>query len=461
MEKPEFKQFGITQEKYDFIKSRKDKVQSMLFQTFVIIGVLAGIIGTLSLLVSVWSEEESKLSLLVRIFIMGIIFVGIGCAVGLMVGAITQGLYISFLKISSPMYRRVIEYESAKEKYESWWVRNQKEFWLMLGGKKFEVELAYLYSKLGYKVNLTPDKADQGIDIKLEKNDKKIIVQCKAHKNPVGPHIVRDLYGTLIHSKTDEAILASISGFTSGVREYVKEKPIKLISLDDIINMQKELDKKLEIHNETWKDRERENEMELKERLKEEKKREKEEEMEKEKERELDNVMVSQVEKEEKEVKEKLEPENGAARRDTEIEPYKILYDYREILRRPDIDQFQGGPPESMLPYSKHEIKDAIKSELLKETDIAGIEHLKNLYESLSKFIPDEEAKVMREWWDKIQLDFKEGMVDREKILVSEVDDQSYFLALDKEVQNIIIKIREEARLLKSEINKFIEEKEK
>jgi len=197
---------------------------------------------------------------------------------------------------------------------------------------------------------------------------------------------------------------------------------------------------------------------------KEDEKREKEEEEIrelKEGEGELDYVPVPQVEKEEKEENNKLVPEDETPRRGSEIEPYKIIHDYREIFRRSDMDQFQGGSPESMLPYSEQEIKDAIKSELLKETDNAGIEHLRNLYESLSRFIPDKEAKIMREWWDKVQLDFKEGMEDWEKILVSELDDQGYFLALDKQVQNTINKIREEARSLRSEINKFIEEKEK
>lgn len=84
---------------------------------------------------------------------------------------------------------------------------------------------------------------DKGIDIKLTKDGKNMIVQCKAHKNPIGPSVVRELYGTLVSSKADEAILASISGFTAGVIEFVRDKPIKLISLNDILEMQKTVQK--------------------------------------------------------------------------------------------------------------------------------------------------------------------------------------------------------------------------
>lgn len=107
-----------------------------------------------------------------------------------------------------------------------------------LDGKAFEQELAALYTKSGFKARLMPAGGDGGVDIVLEKNGKTTIVQCKAHKSPVGPHVARDLYGTLIHFEASEAILASISGFTSGVRAYVEGKPIKLLGLDEIIEMQ-------------------------------------------------------------------------------------------------------------------------------------------------------------------------------------------------------------------------------
>ncbi|MFQ5862788.1 MAG: restriction endonuclease [Candidatus Brocadiales bacterium] len=69
------------------------------------------------------------------------------------------------------------------------------------------------------------------------KDGQKIVIQCKAHKAPVGPGVVRDLYGTLINEKADKALLASVSGFTKGVFEFIEGKPIELIGLNQIIQL--------------------------------------------------------------------------------------------------------------------------------------------------------------------------------------------------------------------------------
>jgi HJR/Mrr/RecB family endonuclease len=51
----------------------------------------------------------------------------------------------------------------------------------------------------------------------LYKDGKKIVVQCKAHRNPVGPNVVRELYGTMFHAGADAAKLVALGGFTQGV----------------------------------------------------------------------------------------------------------------------------------------------------------------------------------------------------------------------------------------------------
>ena len=116
---------------------------------------------------------------------------------------------------------------------------------ISINGNKNETELeravANLYAKLGYESSVTRGSGDQGIDIILKKNGRTIVVQCKAHKKPVGPHVIRDLYGTFIKSNADEAFLVSLAGCTSGVIEYVKGLPIKLVCIEDIIEMQKQI----------------------------------------------------------------------------------------------------------------------------------------------------------------------------------------------------------------------------
>ena len=51
------------------------------------------------------------------------------------------------------------------------------EHWMSLSGLQFERELAALYLKLGYDVQLTPTSGDEGIDLFLKKDNKTTIVQ--------------------------------------------------------------------------------------------------------------------------------------------------------------------------------------------------------------------------------------------------------------------------------------------
>ena len=75
------------------------------------------------------------------------------------------------------------------------------------------------------------------ITIILKKKDASYIVQCKAHKNPVGPSVIRDLYGTLVGSKCDVGILVNLGGFSQGVFDFVEGKPILLLDISDVVNL--------------------------------------------------------------------------------------------------------------------------------------------------------------------------------------------------------------------------------
>jgi restriction system protein len=113
--------------------------------------------------------------------------------------------------------------------------RRLADYWLTLDGLAFERELGNLYRRLGYDVKTTPVTGDDGVDLVLKKDGLTTIVQCKSHQQPVGPAIAREIYGALISSKADNAILACTSGFTTGVFAFVRDKPISLVSAKEIL----------------------------------------------------------------------------------------------------------------------------------------------------------------------------------------------------------------------------------
>jgi HJR/Mrr/RecB family endonuclease len=95
---------------------------------------------------------------------------------------------------------------------------------------------------MGFNAELTSRDTDRGVDIWIVKDGHRIPVQCKAHRRPVTPGAVRELYGTMQHFGTPAGILASVSGFTRGVSEYAAGKGIELVDLSTILSFQRRLE---------------------------------------------------------------------------------------------------------------------------------------------------------------------------------------------------------------------------
>lgn len=120
-------------------------------------------------------------------------------------------------------------FDAALKNAEEQELRTRERFWLSLSGHQFELELADLFKRLGYVVERTPGSRDHGVDLILRRGGRTTVVQCKRHTQPVGPAVARELYGTLVASKADEGILATVGGATSGVHAFFSDKPLRVI----------------------------------------------------------------------------------------------------------------------------------------------------------------------------------------------------------------------------------------
>jgi len=156
--------------------------------------------------------------------------------IGLLSTPLVQGIARMRLH-RHPKYRDFRAYQDTLFQHE----RAKRDFWLGLSGSAFERQLADLYRRVGYSAAVTAGSGDQGIDIILTRNGKRIIVQCKEHSKPVGPAVARELYGSLVASGADSAILACTSGFTIGVFDFVRDKSIELVDVEAIVRMQEKL----------------------------------------------------------------------------------------------------------------------------------------------------------------------------------------------------------------------------
>lgn len=225
--KPTLEEFGLSEERLAYIEAKAIRLSAFSGWYY---AAWASIAVILYLITSGGTINVSQIAL--------------SLVIGFVVIAGVR-MIVRFRLHHSALYRKAFDFREDELQYEAWWQRTQESFWLSLSGTHFECELAQLYRALGHTATLTAHSGDEGIDILLVKDGKTFVVQCKAHRKAVGPSTIRELYGTLIASGADGAILASLSGFTVGVVRYVQDKPIELLALNDIIEYQRLIEMRL------------------------------------------------------------------------------------------------------------------------------------------------------------------------------------------------------------------------
>ena len=228
MKKPALQEFGLTKSEYKTYKALPKKIET----TFMIVGAILSILAGF-LLACINFKFQTILNHKLETFQY--------LWVGIILGSISSRLLCVIFRNSiisrHKLHSRASAYETALLSYQ----RTQEEYWKSLKGRDLEREIGNLFSSQGYTVELTPPTNDKGIDLFLNKGGIKTIVQCKGHSTPIGPDIVRDLYGTLTASRAFSAILISTSGFTKGAYDFAKGKRIELFSLNDIIKLSEQL----------------------------------------------------------------------------------------------------------------------------------------------------------------------------------------------------------------------------
>lgn len=106
---------------------------------------------------------------------------------------------------------------------------------------EFEQFTAWLYTQEGYDSAVMGMTGDQGVDVMLQKDGRKIIVQCKRYEGNVGQPTVRDLYGAMFHFQAQEAHLVTSGTISRQAEEWAVGKPIKLVDGNDLVAWVNEL----------------------------------------------------------------------------------------------------------------------------------------------------------------------------------------------------------------------------
>lgn len=110
-----------------------------------------------------------------------------------------------------------------------------------LSPKQFELFVAGLFEARGYRVRLRGRSGDQGVDIELAAPDgRRAIVQCKRYRGSVGPDVVRELFGTMLHELATHAFLVTTGDLTNAARDWAANKPMTLIDGAQLVRLQEQ-----------------------------------------------------------------------------------------------------------------------------------------------------------------------------------------------------------------------------
>ena len=176
-----------------------------------------------------------------------LLYLFLGCLLPYALGAMLMNEFFStsfycFIRKfeeNTELHRRYAKYQDAVKAYRYWEIVNGLDYWMNLDGHQFEEAVASAFRRIGYTARVSKQGGDGGVDIVLRKGIECIAVQCKAHKTPIGPSVVRDLYGTMQHFGYTQGMLVSRSGFTGGAMEFSLGKNIQLVSLSQLLSITK------------------------------------------------------------------------------------------------------------------------------------------------------------------------------------------------------------------------------
>lgn len=100
--------------------------------------------------------------------------------------------------------------------------------------KDFERLVAEAFRRQGYAVSENWEEGrDGGVDVRISRDGKKYLVQCKLWRRAVGVAPVRELWGVVATEKADGAFIVTPEGFTPDALQFARTSGPGLELIDD------------------------------------------------------------------------------------------------------------------------------------------------------------------------------------------------------------------------------------
>lgn len=108
-----------------------------------------------------------------------------------------------------------------------------------LSWREFEELVAEAFRREGYRVEEnTKAGADGGVDIRLRRDGRLVLVQCKNwNGNRVGVSVVREMCGVMMDQRAAGVVIVCSGGFTRDAWGFAKDKPVRLVDGRALLRM--------------------------------------------------------------------------------------------------------------------------------------------------------------------------------------------------------------------------------
>jgi restriction system protein len=105
-----------------------------------------------------------------------------------------------------------------------------------MSGREFESYLGSLFPRLGYSAHVTPHQGDYGADLLVTKDGKRIAVQAKRWKRPIGVSAVQQVVAARGYHGCDSALVVANRAFTQAARGLARANGVELWDRDVLIS---------------------------------------------------------------------------------------------------------------------------------------------------------------------------------------------------------------------------------
>jgi len=218
---------------YERMESRVKRTTHTLTHTVPLsIGVILGVVVYIFLLNRLRGTD--LLEDITRVFLFsGVWFICVG--VPLILFRIAGSFYIKYLERYSTEYKDAQKYRTDAEEHDHWQIRKDEKFWKVLDGNSVEKEVLSIFSHMGYEIKSGIINKDGTTDYILGSIENGACLRCVINKKVEHADEMDDL---ISHSKEygcKRAVLVSIQGFGAEVVGYVKDKPIELMGIRELV----------------------------------------------------------------------------------------------------------------------------------------------------------------------------------------------------------------------------------